>query len=85
MIFEPKGGFPSIIKISQKIPEKTLEQRGFDKSIVSISEIMNSKKNDNFFAAFGINNNDDDQSRIVNAYDYHLDNKPYNNFDFTQM
>lgn len=82
MSFEPKGGFPSIIKISTEIPVKTLEQRGFDKSIVSISEIINSKKNDNFFAAFGIG---EDESRINNKYEYYLDNTPYNDIDFSRF
>lgn len=82
MSFEPKGGFPSIIKITTEIPIKTLEQRGFDKSIVSISEIINSKKNENFFAAFGIDN---DESRINNKYDYYLDKTPYNDMDLSQL
>lgn len=55
MQFEPIGGFPSIIRIDDSnISEKTLESRGFSTSnIVSISNIMDVKKKENLFMAFG--------------------------------
>lgn len=54
MQFEPIGGFPPIIRADDaKISEKTLESRGFSTTnIVSISNIMDSKK-ENLFMAFG--------------------------------
>lgn len=54
MSFEPMGGFPSIARIDEKITDKTLESRGFAvPNIVSINNIMESKKKENLFLAFG--------------------------------
>lgn len=55
MQFEPIGGFPPIIRTDDiKIGEKTLESRGFaTTNIVSINNIMDSKKKENLFIAFG--------------------------------
>jgi hypothetical protein len=60
MQFEPVGGFPPIIREDQaKIPEKTLESRGFaTTNIVSINKIMDSKKKENIFIAFGSEDED---------------------------
>lgn len=56
---EPIGGFPSIIRSDVKVNEKTLESRGFAASnIVSIGNIMESKKKENLFLAFGNNEED---------------------------
>lgn len=54
MAFEPRGGFPPIIRIKKEdISSKTLETRGFVSSnIVSINDIMNQKKK-TLFLAFG--------------------------------
>lgn len=55
MQFKPIGGFPSIVRIGDKnISEKTLESRGFaTTNIVSISNIIDAKKKENLFTAFG--------------------------------
>ena len=55
MQFEPMGGFPPIIRENDtKISEKTLESRGFaTTNIVSISNIMDTKKKENLYMAFG--------------------------------
>lgn len=60
MQFEPIGGYPPIIKIDEsKINEKTLESRGFaTTNIVSINNIMDSKKKENLFIAFGTEEDD---------------------------
>ena len=76
MQFEPVGGFPSIILNDDIINEKTLESRGFAATnIVSINNIMDSKKRENFFLAFG-SDEDDTMHRVVdnmftdNPFDY---------------
>lgn len=52
MSFEPKGGFPSLVrKEDTEITEKTLETRGFSTNIVNIGDIMESKKKENLFIA----------------------------------
>ena len=55
MSFEPIGGFPSIILGNEdNIEGKVLETRGFaGTNIVSINNIMDSKKKENLFLAFG--------------------------------
>ncbi len=55
MQFEPVGGFPPIVRVDDvKIKDKTLESRGFaTTNIVSINNIMDSKKKENLFVAFG--------------------------------
>lgn len=59
MSFEPMGGFPSIVRSDEKVAEKTLESRGFAASnIVSIGNIMESKKKENLFLAFGADEED---------------------------
>lgn len=60
MQFEPLGGFPPIVREDDaKISEKTLESRGFaTTNIVSISNIMDSKKKENLFMAFGSQDED---------------------------
>ena len=60
MQFEPIGGFPSIVRVDDaKISEKTLESRGFaTTNIVSINNIMDSKKKENLFMAFGTDEED---------------------------
>jgi len=60
MQFEPIGGFPSIIRVDDdNINEKTLESRGFaTKNIVSIRHIMDLKKKENLFMAFGSDEED---------------------------
>jgi hypothetical protein len=77
MQFEPIGGFPSIILIDENnIKGKTLETRGFvATNIVNISDIMDFKKKENLFLAFG-SEDDDNMSRIIentfteNPHDY---------------
>lgn len=61
MHFEPMGGFPPIIpEENDNKPEKTLESRGFSTTnIVSIANIMDSKKKEDLFAAFGTENDSD--------------------------
>ncbi len=60
MQFEPTGGYPPIIRIDEsKISGKTLESRGFaTTNIVSINNIMDSKKKENLFIAFGTEEED---------------------------
>lgn len=54
MEFEPLGGFPPIVRTTDtKIQEKTLESRGFATNIVSIGNIMDAKRKEDFFTAFG--------------------------------
>lgn len=67
MQFEPMGGFPSIIRVKDSdINKKTLESRGFSTTnIVSISNIMDSKKKDDLFMAFG--------TEDENGIDYAMD------------
>jgi hypothetical protein len=74
MEFEPMGGFPPIIRIDDaKVSEKTLESRGFGTTnIVSISNIMDSKKKENLFIAFG--SEDEDGARMI---DNMLDEEPH--------
>jgi hypothetical protein len=74
MQFEPIGGFPPIIKIDDSgISEKTLESRGFaTTNIVSINNIMDSKKKENLFIAFGSEEEDGIDFLIGEM----LDNKP---------
>lgn len=56
----PIGGFPPIRIINKNaISEKTLENRGFSgTNIVSINNIMDLKKKENLFIAFGTDNED---------------------------
>lgn len=80
--FIPVGGFPPIVKKQKKIDQKTLESRGFaSTNIVSINNIMNSKKKENLFTAFGSTNDDldtemaasrlfDGNSATINEIDY---------------
>lgn len=54
MSFTPSGGFPPIIPLSDnKITNEVLNTRGFSTNIVSIGDIMDSKKKENLFLAFG--------------------------------
>ena len=76
MQFEPVGGFPSFVLEENNISEKTLESRGFAATnIVSINNIMDSKKKENLFLAFG-SEDEDTMGRIIesnftdNPYDY---------------
>jgi len=58
--FEPIGGFPPIVRTEESdINKKTLESRGFaTTNIVSISNIMDTKKKENLFTAFGFEEED---------------------------
>jgi hypothetical protein len=60
MRFKPRGGFPSIILTDEAEPnEKTTDVRGFStNNIVSINNIMESKKKENLFIAFGTEDED---------------------------
>lgn len=60
MSFEPMGGFPSIIRLkNEKVTKQTLESRGFGTTnIVSINNIMENKKKENLFIAFGTEEED---------------------------
>lgn len=69
MSFEPIGGFPSIILENNNINKKTLESRGFSATnIVSINNIMNSKKKENLFLAFGSDEEDGLNYAIENTF-----------------
>ena len=72
MSFKPIGGFPSFIRIKDKIEKETLETRGFSTNIVSIGDIMDKKKKQDLFLAFG----SDDESGIDFMFD-NMFNKPY--------
>lgn len=75
MQFEPMGGFPSIIRADDDISEKTLESRGFTTTnIVSISNIMDSKKKENLFMAFG--SEDEDGNDFVKQAIFSGSNRP---------
>jgi len=69
MQFRPIGGFPSIIREEDaKISNKSLESRGFaTTNIVSINNIMESKKKENLFIAFGSEEED-------GGVDYEMEN-----------
>ncbi len=55
----PIGGFPPIIIVNKNIEDKTLESRGFSTTnIVSINNIMDLKKKENLFIAFGTEEED---------------------------
>ena len=71
MSFEPLAGFPPIIREEDtKIPEKTLESRGFSTTnIVSINKIMDSKKKENLFIAFGSEDEDGVDQLIQEMFD----------------
>jgi hypothetical protein len=71
MQFEPIGGFPPIVRTDDtKINGKTLESRGFaTTNIVSISNIMDSKKKENLFMAFGTEDEDGIDYNILNMFD----------------
>lgn len=60
MSFIPQFGLPPIIRADdEKISEKTLEERGFSTTnIVSIGKIMDTKKKQNLFLAFGSEDED---------------------------
>ena len=77
MQFEPIGGFPPIVRIDDtKIAGKTLESRGFaTTNIVSINNIMDSKRKENLFIAFGTDEEDGVDYGILgmfneNPYEY---------------
>lgn len=75
MQFEPIGGFPPLIRVDDvKISEKTLESRGFaTTNIVSINKIMDSKKKENLFVAFGSEEEDGTDFAIEGMFN----EKPY--------
>ena len=59
MQFEPLGGFPPIVRVDDVTSEKTLESRGFaTTNIVNVSNIMDTKKKENLFIAFGTEDED---------------------------
>ena len=60
MPFKPRGGFPSIVRKEEADTSgKSMETRGLSKSnIVSINNIMESKKKENLFIAFGTEEED---------------------------
>lgn len=85
MSFKPIGGFPSLIKKENaKISEKTLESRGFaTTNIVSINNIMDSKKKENLFIAFGTEE-EDGTDFFIN--DFITENPyEYNNISYTDI
>lgn len=55
MNFIPIGGFPPMVRANNnQINNQILNTRGFSNTnIVSIADIMNSKKKENLFIAFG--------------------------------
>lgn len=87
MSFQPMYGFPPIVPEEEKIPEKTLSERGFGTAnIVSIGKIMDIKKKENLFLAFGSEEEDGVDFLIQDMFDktpheyneivYHSDKKP---------
>lgn len=73
MSFEPMGGFPPIIIASEaKIEKETLEARGFPSiNVVSIGNIMDTKKKGESFLAFG---SEEEEGNILVGL---LENTPY--------
>lgn len=52
-MYEPRGGFPPIIKKEQKaIKEKTLDSRGIGNTFVNIAKILDNKNKENDFIPF---------------------------------
>jgi len=70
MQFEPLGGFPPLIRVEDIKPTKTSETRGFGTTnIVSISNIMDSKKKENLFIAFGSEDEDGNDLLVSGLFD----------------
>jgi hypothetical protein len=69
--FIPLGGYPPLYrKDDKKASEKTLESRGFvSTNIVSISNIMSSKKKEDLFNAFGSEDEDGIDPTMVGLYE----------------
>ena len=76
--FEPKGGFPPIIKIdNDDIPKQSEELRGFaTTNIVNISKILGSKKKENMFMTFD-NDDDDDNAHKLYSEPYKFSSIKY--------
>lgn len=73
------GGFPPIKIIRKKtnLNEKKLETRGFSTTnIVDIGKIMESKKKESFFNAFGTEN-EDDMYMFVNSRPHEFNDIKY--------
>lgn len=65
MEFEPIGGFPPFVRVSDNKKLNQSEPRGFDTNVVSISDIINSKKKENLFIAFG---DDEENGLTISEY-----------------
>lgn len=82
--FEPTAGFPPLVRADDTaVPEGTLESRGFSTNIVNISNIIESKKKENLFLAFGSEDED--------GIDYYMNNfveqtpHKYSEFDYKNL
>lgn len=71
--FEPIGGYPPIIRLSDDIDEQQLEVRSFSNpNFVDIKNIISTKKKD-VFLKFGVNEEGLDQmydSLVTTPHDY---------------
>ena len=85
MAFEPKGGFPSLIREDDiPITEQTLESRGFGTTnIVNISNIMENKKKENLFIAFGSEEEDGAQFLVEKLFTDHPNE--YQNIEYKNL
>lgn len=70
MPFEPRGGFPPLIRLQENVEEKTLETRGFaTTNIVNIANIMDTKKKEELFFAFGSDEEETGHPLVRNILD----------------
>ena len=85
MAFDPIAGFPPLIRETDLIDTPlTLESRGFSTTnIVNISNIMESKKKENLFLAFGTEEEDGVDYFIENMLD-HTPNQ-YSDIDYKKL
>ncbi len=78
MQFVPIGGFPPIILNNPKIKNDVLESRGFTSTnIVSINNIMNSKKKEDLFIAFGSDDENDYNATGGDFFSDYLNKTPH--------
>lgn len=72
MPFVPMGGFPPLVILEDEpVPEKTLETRGLPSTnIVSIGNIINVKKKESLFSAFGSEEEESGEILLNDAFDY---------------
>jgi hypothetical protein len=75
--FEPMYGYPPLVRVSEDAVEgSVLETRGFGakkSNVVPIGEIMNVKKKENLFLAFGDESEDSETSKYESLLDIRPD------------